>query len=101
MSPSRALLTPSSGLIAMRLAQEFGSLDEFSQTLDRALVRGAERGATVVAYLDRGDMAIHLPGNDGPSCNAVPLVHLHAERQPSPQDWAAANAVIEKLERYR
>ena len=101
MSTSRAVLTPSSGLIAMRIAQEFGSLDEFAQTLDRALVRGAERGATIVAYLDRGDLAIHLPGNDRPSWNAVPLVHLHAERQPSAEDWAAANAVIEKLERYR
>jgi hypothetical protein len=95
------MLTPSSGLIGMRIAQEFGSLDEFAQTLDRALVRGAERGATIVAYLDRGDMAIHLPRNDGPSWNAVPLVHLHAGQQPSAQDWAAANAVIEKLERYR
>jgi hypothetical protein len=28
-------------------------------------------------------------------------VHVHRGRPPGPADWAAANAVLEKLERYR
>jgi hypothetical protein len=97
----RGLLPPSAGLIAMRVGLEFGSAAEFASLLERALARGGERGATVVALLDRGDLAIHIPREDGPSWNTVPLVHMHRGGQPSPADWAAANAVLEKLERYR
>ncbi len=96
-----AVLPPSSGVIAMRIAQEFGPPEEFAKALDRALARGGDRGATIVALLDRGDMAIHIPSEDGPSWNAVPLVHLHRGQQPTDDDWARANAVLEKLERYR
>ena len=95
------VLPPSSGLIAMRITAEFGSADEFSRTLERALARGGERGATIVAELDRGDLAIHIPREDGPSWNTVPLVHLHRGDAPGSGSWAAANAVLEKLERYR
>jgi hypothetical protein len=92
---------PAAGLIAMRITAEYGSHDEFTQTLERALTRGGERGATVVAQLDRGDLAIHIPREDGPSWNTVPLVHVHRGEAPGQQEWAAANAVLEKLERYR
>lgn len=92
---------PVAGLIAMRINAEYGSPDGFSETLERALTRGGDRGATVVAVLDRGDLAIHIPREDGPSWNTVPLVHVHRGEQPGPEAWAAANAVIEKLERYR
>jgi hypothetical protein len=92
---------PASGLIAMRITAEYGSAEEFSQTLERALTRGGERGATVVAVLDRGDLAIHIPREDGPSWNTVPLVHVHRGEAPGPEAWAEANAVLEKLERYR
>jgi len=92
---------PSAGLMAMRIAAEYGSPDEFAQTLERALARGGERGATVVALLDRGDLAIHIPREDGPSWNTVPLVHIHRGVAIGPEAWAAANAVLEKLERYR
>lgn len=92
---------PVAGLIAMRITAEYGSPDEFSQTLERALTRGGERGATVVALLDRGDLAIHIPREDGPSWNTVPLVHVHRGRAPEAGEWAAANVVLEKLERYR
>lgn len=92
---------PRSGLTGSRIALEFGSGDEFGRTMERALARGGERGATIVAYLDRGDLAIHIPREDGPSWNAVPLVHLHHGEEPTPADWAVANAVLEKLERYR
>ncbi|MGH2454998.1 MAG: hypothetical protein ACRDHD_01880 [Candidatus Limnocylindria bacterium] len=96
-----ALLPPAAGLMAMRIAVEFGSAQEFSLTLERALARGGERGATIVAELDRGDLAIHIPREDGPSWNTVPLVHLHRGARPGAEAWAAANAVLEKLERYR
>jgi hypothetical protein len=96
-----SVLPPTSGLIAMRIGLEFGSPQGFADTLERALARGGERGATVVALLDRGDLAIHIPREDGPSWNTVPLVHLHRGAQPSAADWAVANAVLEKLERYR
>lgn len=96
-----AVLPPSSGIIAMRMAQEFGPPQEFAKALDRALARGGDGGATLVALLDRGDMAIHIPNEDGPSWNAVPLVHLHRGRQPTADEWAEANAILEKLERYR
>lgn len=92
---------PATGLIAMRIRAEYGSPDGFVETLGRALARGGERGATIVAVLDRGDLQIHIPREDGPSWNTVPLVHLHRETSPGPADWAAANAVLEKLERYR
>ena len=92
---------PGAGLIAMRITAEYGSADEFAQTLERALARGGERGATVVAALDRGDLAIHIPREDGPSWNTVPLLHVHRGRPPRPEAWTAANAVLEKLERYR
>jgi hypothetical protein len=97
----RGVLPPTSGLIAMRIGLEFGSPSEFANTLDRALARGGERGATVVAILDRGDLAIHIPREDGPSWNAVPLVHLHRGAAPSAEEWATANVILERLERYR
>ncbi len=95
------ILPPTSGVIAMRIGQEFGPPQEFAQALERALARGGERGATITAYLDRGDMTMHIPREDGPCWNAVPLVHLHRGEQPSANDWATANAILEKLERYR
>jgi hypothetical protein len=98
---SRGVLPPTSGLIAMRIGLEFGSPTEFASTLERALARGGERGATVVALLDRGDLAIHIPREDGPSWNTVPLVHLHRGQEPSAGEWATANMILEKLERYR
>lgn len=95
------LQPPTSGLIAMRITAEYGSAEGFAETLERALARGGERGATIVAVLDRGDLAIHIPREDGPSWNTVPLVHLHRGSSPGPEAWATANAVLEKLERYR
>jgi hypothetical protein len=97
----RRIEPPAAGLIAMRITAEYGSAAEFTQTLERALARGGERGASVVALLDRGDLAIHIPREDGPSWNSVPLVHAYRGRPPGPEAWAAANAVLEKLERYR
>jgi phosphosulfolactate phosphohydrolase-like enzyme len=96
-----ALMPPSSGLIAMRIGQEFGPPEEFARSLARALERGGQRGATIVAILDRGDLVTHIPQVDGPSWNSVPLVHLHRGQQPSAEDWAVANAIVERLERYR
>ena len=95
------LTPPTSGLIAMRIGQEFGPPEEFASSLERALARGGERGATMVAILDRGDLAMHIPRVDGPSWNTVPLVHLHRGGQPSAEDWALANAIVERMERYR
>jgi hypothetical protein len=97
----RGVLPPTAGLIAMRIGLEFGSADEFASLLERALARGGDRGATVVALLDRGDLAIHIPREDGPSWNTVPLVHMQRGGQPSAGEWASANAILEKLERYR
>ncbi len=94
-------LPPTAGIIAMRINLEFGGPSEFASTLERALARGGERGATIVAQLDRGDLAIHIPREDGPSWNCVPLVHLHRGPEASPAQWGAANAILEKLERYR
>ena len=71
-----AVLPPASGLIAARISLEYGSHEEFAQTIERALARGGDRGATMVAYLDRA-------------------------RAPSADEWGTANAVLEKLERYR
>ncbi|HET7686926.1 MAG TPA: hypothetical protein VFM19_11010 [Candidatus Limnocylindria bacterium] len=99
--PLASNLPPSSGLIAMRIALEYGGPEEFSSTLERALARGGERGATIVAVLDRGDLAIHIPREDGPSWNCVPLVHLHRGRAASTAQWETANVILEKLERYR
>jgi hypothetical protein len=95
------MLPPRTGLTASRITLEFGSTADFAQALERALARGGDRGASIVAYLDRGDMAIHIPREDGPAWNAVPLVHLHRGEEPTAQDWSTANAVLEKLERYR
>ena len=89
------------GLLAMRVAQEFGPPEQFAQSMELALARGGERGATVVALLDRGDLSIHIPHEDGPSWNTVPLVHLRRGSSPSAAEWAVANEIIEKLERYR
>ncbi len=97
----RRVEPPAAGLIAMRITTEYGSADGFAQTVERALARGGDRGATIVAVLDRGDLAIHIPREDGPSWNTVPLVHVHRGRPLRAEDWAAANAVLEKLERYR
>ena len=96
-----ALNPPSSGLIAMRIGQEFGPPEQFAQSLELAVERGGDRGATLVAVLDRGDLATHIPKVDGPSWNTVPLVHLHKGRAPSEEDWAIANAIVERMERYR
>jgi hypothetical protein len=92
---------PASGLAAMRIGVEFGSHDAFVELMDRALARGGERGATLVALLDRGDLSVHLPRIDGPSWNAVPLFHLHRGGVPTVEDWATTSAILEKLERYR
>ena len=98
---SRGLAPPSSGLIAMRLGLEFGSAEDFASSLGRALARGGDRGATLVALLDRGDISIHIPREDGPTWNTVPLVHLHRGQEPDDDEWATANGILEKLERYR
>ncbi|HLY35531.1 MAG TPA: hypothetical protein VKU35_02335 [Candidatus Limnocylindria bacterium] len=96
-----SILPPRSGLIASRITLEYGGYEEFTQGLERALARSGARGATVVAYLDRGDIATHLPGQDAPCWNAVPLVHLRAGEVATADEWGTANAVLEKLERYR
>lgn len=96
-----SLRPPETGLAAMRIGVEFGGADDFAESLERALARGGERGATLVAVLDRGDLGIHLPRIDGPCWNSVPLMHLQAGETPSPQDWATTSGILEKLERYR
>jgi hypothetical protein len=97
----RGVLPPTAGLIAMRIGMEFGSPETFASLLERALARGGRGGATVIAVLDRGDLGIHIPREDGPSWNTVPLVHVHKGSEPSSAEWATANAILEKLERYR
>ncbi len=92
---------PAPGLAAMRIGVEFGSHDAFAEVIDRALARGGERGATLVALLDRGDLSVHLPKVDGPCWNSVPLFHLHRGDEPSAEDWAMTSGILEKLERYR
>jgi hypothetical protein len=92
---------PGSGLIAMRVGVEFGGAGEFASAVERSLARGGERGATLVAALDRGDLAIHIPREDGPCWNCVPLVHWHRGERVGAADWSAANAILERLERYR
>jgi len=96
-----APLPPAAGLMAMRITQEFGKPEEFALSMAHAMERGGERGATIVALLDRGDLSIHIPREDGPSWNTVPLVHLRPGRVTTAREWATANAIIEKLERYR
>ena len=98
---SRALSPPATGLAAMRIGVEFGGADDFTDSFVRALARGGDQGATLVATLDRGDLSIHLPRVDGPCWNAVPLFHLHRGEVPSTEDWATTSGILEKLERYR
>ena len=92
---------PATGLAAMRIAVEFGSADAFAELMERAVARGGERGATLVALLDRGDLGVHLPKIDGPCWNSVPLFHLHRGEEPGPDAWATTSGILEKLERYR
>ncbi len=100
MTESRPL-PPEAGLASMRIGVEFGGPDDFADSLQRALARGGEQGATLVAALDRGDLSIHLPRVDGPCWNSVPLFHLHRGEVPTDEDWAMTSGVLEKLERYR
>jgi hypothetical protein len=97
------LAVPDVGLLAMRIGQEFGGVDVFIDSLVRAVIDGGTLGggATLVALLDRGDLSIHIPRRDGPAWNVVPLLHLHPGEQPTDTDWASANAILERLERYR
>jgi len=95
------VLPPQSGFAAMRIAAEFGGSDGFAELFAHALERGSERGATLVARLDLGDLGVHLPRVDGPCWNSVPLFHLHRGEQPSAEDWAVTSGVLERLERYR
>jgi len=92
---------PTAGLMTMRVGLEFGSAEAFVDSLERAVVEGGTSGASVVALLDRGDLGIHIPHRDGPAWNAVPLLHLLPGEQPTDADWADANAILERLERYR
>jgi hypothetical protein len=92
---------PESGLMAMRIGLEFGGAEAFVDSLERAVADGGASGASVVAVLDRGDLGIHIPHRDGPAWNVVPILHLHPGEQPTEADWAQANAILERLERYR
>lgn len=92
---------PESGLMAMRIGLEFGGAEAFVDSLERAVTDGGAGGASVVALLDRGDLGIHIPHRDGPAWNVVPILHLHPGEQPTAADWAQANAILERLERYR
>lgn len=98
---SEALRPPTTGLAAARIGVEFGGANDFADAFERALARGGDLGATLVAALDRGDLSIHLPRVDGPSWNSVPLFHLHRGESPTGDDWATTSAILEKLERYR
>ncbi len=95
------LLPPATGLAAMRIGVEFGGPEDFADSLERALVKGGDGGATLVAVLDRGDLGIHLPRVDGPCWNSVPLFHLDRGEAPTAEDWAITSSILEKLERYR
>jgi hypothetical protein len=95
------LLPPATGLAAMRIGVEFGGPEDFADSLERALVKGGDGGATLVAALDRGDLGIHLPRVDGPCWNSVPLFHLDRGEAPTAEDWAITSSILEKLERYR
>ena len=101
MSQPGQIEVPGSGLASMRIGAEFGNAADFVDSLERALARGGEQGATLVAVLDRGDLGIHLPRVDGPCWNSVPLFHLHRGEQPTAEDWATTSGILEKLERYR
>lgn len=101
MTDHNLLTVPATGVAAMRIGVEFGGTADFVESFERALARGGEQGATLVAVLDQGDMSIHLPRVDGPCWNAVPLFHLHRGEVPTPEDWATASGILEKLERYR
>jgi hypothetical protein len=96
-----AFRPPGTGLAAMRIGVEFGGPDDFADSFTRALARGGEQGATLVAALDRGDLSIHLPRVDGPCWNSVPLFHLRRGESPTSADWATTSGILEKLERYR
>lgn len=85
----------------MRIGLEFDGVDNFSESFERALAKSGPRGATLVAVLDRGDLAIHVPGLDGPTWNTVPLFHLNPGQQPTDEDWSRTGGILEKLERYR
>ena len=98
---SGPLLPPATGLARMRIGVEFGSPEDFADSLGRAMARGGDLGATLIATLDRGDLGIHLPRIDGPCWNSVPLFHLHRGDAPSEQDWTTTSGILEKLERYR
>ena len=95
------LRPPATGLAAMRIGVEFGSPEDFADSLERALAKGGDGGATLVAALDRGDLGIHLPRVDGPCWNSVPLFHLRRGQAPTADDWATTSGILEKLERYR
>ena len=101
MSEHGPLQMPATGLAAMRIGLEFGGAADFVDSFERALARGGEQGATLVAVLDRGDLSIHLPRLDGPCWSSVPLFHLHRGEQPSAEDWTTTSGILEKLERYR
>ena len=101
MSEGGQIEIPATGLAVTRICHEFGGTADFVDSLERALARGGEQGATLVAELDRGDMSIHLPRLDGPCWNSVPLFHLHRGEAPTPGDWSTTSAILEKLERYR
>jgi hypothetical protein len=98
---TRGARPPGSGLAAMRIGVEFGDAEAGAALLASALSRGGERGATLVAVLDRGDLGVHIPSVDGPCWNSVPLFHLHRGESPTEADWAATSGILEKLERYR
>ena len=95
------LRPPATGIAAMRIAVEFGGPDDFADSMTRAMARGGEQGAVLVAALDRGDMSIHLPRVDGPCWNSVPLFHLRRGESPTAEDWGTTSGILEKLERYR
>ena len=97
----RGTRPPAAGIAGMRIAIEFGGADDFADSLRRALARGGDQGATLVAALDRGDLSVHLPAIDGPCWNSVPLFHLHRGESPTDADWATTSGILEKLERYR
>ena len=95
------ITVPEAGLLAMRIGLEFGGTETFVDSLVRAVIDGGSGGATVVALLDRGDLSIHIPRRDGPAWNVVLLLHLPPGERPTDEDWASANAILERLERYR
>lgn len=99
--PGPPIEPPATGFAAMRIGLEFGGVQNFSESFERALAKSGARGATLVAVLDRGDLAIHVPRLDGPTWNTVPLFHLDPGEQPAAEDWRRTGEILEKLERYR